>query len=46
MSEEGEIAAGRPAAEAVLEGGAGEAIRLSDLWKDSRLVLVFMRHLG
>ncbi len=46
MNEEGEIAAGRPAAEAVFKGGAGEAIRLSDLWKDSRLVLVFMRHLG
>ncbi len=46
MSEEGGIAAGRPAAEAALEGAAGEAIRLSDLWKDARLVLVFMRHLG
>jgi hypothetical protein len=46
MSEGGEIAAGRPAAEAALEGDAGEAVRLSDLWKDSRLVLVFMRHLG
>ncbi len=46
MSEEAKIEAGGSAPEAALESKAGERVRLSDLWGEGPLVLVFLRHLG
>ncbi len=46
MSAEENIRAGLLAPEAALEDADGRPVRLSDLWGDGPLVLVFMRHLG
>lgn len=37
---------GGMAPDAVLEDGGGKPVPLSMFWKESSLVLVFMRHLG
>lgn len=44
----GEIVAevGGMAPDAMLEDGGGKSVPLSGFWKESSLVLVFMRHLG
>jgi peroxiredoxin len=46
MSGEGKVAAGDPAPDALLEDGKGQGVRLSEIWEGTRIVLVFMRHLG
>lgn len=37
---------GRPAPDVPLQDARGAAIRLSQLWRDQPLVLVFLRHFG
>ncbi len=37
---------GGMAPDAILEDGGGKSVPLSSFWKESSLVLVFMRHLG
>ncbi|MEE9240307.1 MAG: hypothetical protein V3U53_03850, partial [bacterium] len=41
-----EVLASHPALDVALEKGAGESVQLSEFWKDSPLIAVFMRHLG
>ena len=46
MSGDTGILVGQPALDVTLEKGEGESVRLSEFWKDSFLVAIFMRHLG
>jgi hypothetical protein len=36
----------RPAPDAPVENAHGEAVRLSELWRGSRLIIISLRHLG
>lgn len=37
---------GHPAPDAPVENARGESVRLSELWRDSPVIIVFLRHLG
>lgn len=43
---EGAAGTGSPAPDAPVENAHGEAVRLSELWRESPLIIVFLRHLG
>ncbi len=40
------VGVGQMAPDVLLEDGEGKSASLSGFWEESRLVLVFMRHLG
>jgi peroxiredoxin len=42
----GNVAVGRPAPDARLQGDADRELRLSELWNQVPIVLVFLRHFG